>query len=293
MTGDNTSWGSIADWYDDLVEDTADSYQKNVLLPNLIRLVAPRKGIKILDVACGQGYFARAFSGNGADVVACDVSKELIDLAKGHASRSSGSTGTRREAAVPPIGANISYFVSQSHELPFAVNGSMDFAIIVLALQNIEKLFETVKECARTLKAGGKLIIVLNHPAFRIPRSSSWRWEEGKIKSEISNLKSDKAVAKDSGEVMFRRIDAYMSEARIRVDMTPGAKAQADRRSTISFHRPLQSYFKAMNKAGLAVSRLEEWISHKKSQSGPRGKEEDRMRKEIPMFMMIEAQNLG
>jgi hypothetical protein len=71
--------------------------------------------------------------------------------------------------------------------------------------------------------------------------------------------------------------------------MTPGEKDYLKKTFTVSFHRPLQSYFKAMTKSGFAATRLEEWISHKKSQTGPRSVEEDRMRKEIPMFVAIEA----
>ena len=73
------------------------------------------------------------------------------------------------------------------------------------------------------------------------------------------------------------------------MDMNPGEKIQKNKKYTVSFHRPLQSYFKNLNEAGFCVSRLEEWISNKKSQNGPRQKAEDTARKEIPMFMCIEA----
>ena len=55
---------------------------------------------------------------------------------------------------------------------------------------------------------------------------------------------------------------------------------------------PLQVYFKALKRAGFAVTGLEEWISNKKSEAGPRAKAEDKARKEIPLFMMIEATKL-
>ncbi len=38
-------------------------------------------------------------------------------------------------------------------------------------------------------------------------------------------------------------------------------------------------------KHGFAVTRLEEWISNKKSQKGPRVTAEDKARKEIPLFL--------
>jgi ubiquinone/menaquinone biosynthesis C-methylase UbiE len=250
-----TSWGGVATWYDGLIEDSSDSFQKNVIMPNLIRIVAPAKGMTILDVACGQGYFSRAFADNGAKVIASDISPELIELAKKNAVK------------------EVEYYVASADKLPFATDSSADVAVIVLALQNIENLPGTISECSRALKSGGRLIVVLNHPAFRIPQNSSWQWDEKEAKQ-------------------YRRVDSYMSDAQIKIDMTPGEPVVSKKKFTQSFHRPLQSYFKALNKSGLAVTRLEEWISHKKSQKGPRAQEEDRTRKEMPMFICLEAKKI-
>jgi hypothetical protein len=68
--------------------------------------------------------------------------------------------------------------------------------------------------------------------------------------------------------------------------MHPGRARGA---TTVSYHRSLQDFFKALAGAGLCAARLEEWISHKQSQKGPRQKAEDLARREIPLFMCIEA----
>lgn len=241
----DTSWGKVSDWYDDVVND-ADSYQSQVILPNVLRLVAPHKGMNILDLACGQGFFSKALE--MANIVGVDVGGELINIAKknvkGH------------------------FFVSPSHKLDMVQDKTVDTAICILALQNIEKLNETIAEVKKKLVSGGRFVIVLNHPAFRIPKASSWGHDE---------------------EKQYRRIDAYMSESSVEIDMHPGAKEKVN---TVSFHRPLQVYFKALTKNGFVVTKLEEWISHKNSQEGPKKSEEDRMRKEIPMFLMIEGKIL-
>lgn len=247
-----TSWGGVAEWYDELLSEDADSFQAKVILPNLVRILDPKPGMQVLDVACGQGFFTRALSAAGARATGCDISAELVMLAV------QKSTNT------------IEYHVSPADALTFAADGSFDAATIVLALQNIENLQGAVAECARVLKPGGRLILVMNHPAYRIPQRSSWGWD-------------DKTASQ------YRRVDAYMSDSRIKIDMTPGEKDPEKKRSTVSFHRPLQAYFKALNKAGLSATRLEEWISHRTSQKGPRQAEEDRIRKEIPMFLMLEA----
>ena len=259
MKVNNTSWGAVADWYDDLIKDSEDSYQKKVIMPNIIRILQPKKDMRILDVACGQGYFARAFHQNGANVVGCDISAELVDIAKKH-------TPKERES-------EINFFALPSDKLHPEWR-DFDAVTVIMALQNIENLSGTIAECSRVLKAGGRLLAVINHPAFRIPRKSSWQWDE------------------NAGS-QFRRIDAYMSDEQQKIDMSPGENDKLKKKFTVSFHRPIQSYFKAMAKSGFAVVRMEEWISHKKSQSGPRAAEEDRIRKEIPMFLCLEAKKIS
>ncbi len=252
----NTSWGGVADWYDDLLENSADSYQKNVILPNLTRLVEAKPGSTILDVACGQGYFSFAFSQSGAKVIGCDISKELISHAK--------------DRLIKEKNPNLDFHVTPSDKLDFIEDGTVDMITIVLAIQNIENIAGTFAECSRVLKPDGKLFVVLNHPSFRIPQRSSWQWDE-----------------KDNKQ--YRRVDGYMSEQSFEIDMTPGEKDASKKKFTVSFHRPLQQYVKALAKSGFSIQRLEEWISHKKSQDGPRSAEEDRTRKEIPMFMCLEC----
>lgn len=68
--------------------------------------------------------------------------------------------------------------------------------------------------------------------------------------------------------------------------MHPGAKPNE---YTWSFHRPLQSYFEALHKNGLAVEQLTEWSSHRKSLPGKTQKTEDRAREEIPLFLAMAA----
>ncbi len=252
MNKKETSWGGVAGWYDEMLENKEGTYQKEVILPNLFRILDVKKDEVILDIACGQGFFSRAIAEKGAKVIGSDIAKELIGIAKLHSPQS------------------ITFHIAPSDKLEFCPNASIDKVIIILALQNIENLHETVREAYRTLKPKGKFYVVLNHPAFRIPKNSSWNWDEQQQKQ-------------------YRRIDAYMSDIRERIEMNPGAQKAGDKKFTISFHRPLQVYFKALNKAGFFVGRFEEWISHKKSAPGPKEREENRIRKEIPIFVIIEA----
>ncbi|MDO8442907.1 MAG: class I SAM-dependent methyltransferase [bacterium] len=255
MNKDNkTSWGKVAGWYSDLLEKEEGTYQKDLILPNLIRLMDIKRGDVVLDLACGQGFFSREFLKAGAKVMGVDVARELIHLA---------SEITKKE--MPD--AKAEFITSPADDLSFIKEKSIDKIVIVLAIQNIENVAGVFKECQRVLKPSGKLFLVLNHPAFRIPKQSSWQWDE-------------------KTNDQYRRIDQYLSESKIEIQMHPGDKPEE---KTISFHRPLQYYFKFLGKNGFAVDRLEEWNSNKKSQPGPRAKAEDKIRKEIPIFMFLEA----
>ncbi len=258
----DTSWESVAGWYDELLAGD-DTYQTKVLLPNLLRLVAP-KGKKIIDIACGQGFFAKAFAdSDAAQVVGVDLSPQLIQIAK------KSETEKLRFGVSSANNISLRECVGEAM-YTLTGNGSFDVATIVLALQNIKDMSGTFKEAARLLKPDGIFVIVLNHPAFRIPKASAWGFDEAE-------------------KIQYRRVDRYGLPFTIEVDMNPGEKEVGKKVHTVSFHRPLQDYFKALASAGFSVDGLEEWISHKKSEEGPRAKAEDQSRKEFPMFLTLIA----
>ncbi|MFA6608790.1 MAG: methyltransferase domain-containing protein [Candidatus Paceibacterota bacterium] len=253
----DTSWGGVADWYDKHLEKDDDTYHTKVIFPNLIRILGDVTGKNILDLACGQGIFSQQLSEKGANVTGVDIGKELIAIAE------EKNKETKNK---------VKYFTTKSDDLYMLKDKTFDIVVCILALQNIEELQNTINEASRVLVVGGKLIVVLNHPAFRNPKQTYWGYNE-----------------KDN--VQYRRVDEYMSESHVRIDMTPGSVK--DKKFTVSFHRPLQVYIKALTKNSLVVTRLEEWISHRESERGTRKKAEDKSRKEIPLFMCIEVMKLG
>lgn len=251
-----TSWGLVAEWYDKHLEKSGDTYHDKVVHPNLLRMLGDMKGKHVLDLGCGQGIFSRLLADNGANVIGVDLGKELIDIA---------------EKKNEGYKFNIHYFNSAAHDLFMVKDGTKDVVVCVLAIQNIEKLSETVAEASRVLAKGGKFIMVLNHPAFRNPRYTHWGYDEDE-------------------RIQYRRVDQYLSESKVRIDMTPGS--HEDKKFTVSFHRPLQVYMKTFGKHGFAMTRLEEWESHRASQRGPKKAAEDKARKEIPLFLAMELTKL-
>lgn len=244
----STSWGPVADWYEGHLA-SGDTYHERVILPNLLRLLGDVKGKKVLDLACGTGYFSKKIAEAGASVTGTDVSPELIAKAKQNL-----------------LGYPTSKFVvTPAHDLHELKHVSFDAIINVLAVDNIAEVPGLLRESARLLKNGGAMHIVFNHPVVRIPGASSWGFDQKR-------------------GVQYRRLDKYMSESKVKIAMHPGLNSQ----STTTFHRSLQYYFNKFREAGFVVANLEEWVSDKVSEPGPRQKPEDQSRKEFPLFLYLQ-----
>lgn len=270
----DTSWGHEAEWYDDYLADN-DSYQKQIIMPNILRIINPARGKKILDLACGQGFFSEAMMEKGANVTGVDISRELVEIAK---TRFKNKMTGEDSFIVSPADKVIDAGVKVS---------SCDSAMCILAAQNIKEFDVAIKEVAKVLKQKGKFVIVLNHPCFRVPKSSDWHFD-----AEGGGPEGDPSYTIVNGKKVGRYgrvVYSYMSEETMKIDMHPGEQDRRKKSYTSSFHRPMQVYSKWLANAGFCILRIEEWTTHKKSNPGTRELADKRAKKEIPLFMCIEA----
>jgi ubiquinone/menaquinone biosynthesis C-methylase UbiE len=139
-------------------------------------------------------------------------------------------------------------------------------ATIILAIQNMKESQMAMKNASTHLAKGGKLVIVMNHPCFRIPRQSSW------------GIDPDK-------KTQYRRIDRYYSDLEIPITAHPGEKQSA---ITWSFHHPLSYYTNQLKQTGFLIEEIAEWNSDKVS-VGKAAKMENRGRQEFPLFLTLVA----
>jgi RluA family pseudouridine synthase len=264
----DTAWENVAGWYDKLHSEGLSDHYTRVIIPGTVRLVQPRAGMAVLDVACGQGVISRALAGLGAQVVGVDGAPSLISAAEakgvGAVSGEGGTSGS------------VAYRVGDARALDVADLRSLspggegyDAAACVMALTNIEPIEPVCRAVADLLKPGGRLVVVISHPAFRIPGQTAWGWDP-KAKRQ------------------YRRVEGYLSAGQQAIDMHPGQTAAGGESvRTITFHRPLQHYVKHLGEAGLLLEAMEEWPAERVSQPGPKAAEENRIRKEIPLFLAL------
>lgn len=252
----DTSWDRVARWYDDLLSEKQNDHYEEVILPGTLRLIEPWEGLRLLDVGCGQGILGRRLASLGVQVTGVDSSPQLIAAAK---KRGSGA----KSYHVPTP----EYMVADVRDLgPLNLQG-FDAAACVMALGNIDPLEPVFKGIAGALRVGGRLVIVIAHPAFRAPGQTSWGWD-------------------DKAKTQYRRVEGYLSPGQKQIQMHPGKDASV---VTWTFHRPLQAYTRLLAGSGFGIEAIEEWPGQRMSTSGPRAAEENRIRREIPLFMAIRA----
>lgn len=242
-----TPWDDSEKWYTSCVGEKGHYYHQAVVIPGALRLLQLKKNMSLLDLGCGQGVLARSLP-EGVAYVGIDSSKALIGSAR---------RLTQRPQTEFLVG-------DASEKLPIEKN-DFDCACFILSLQNIERSQEAIANARQHLRKGGKLLIALNHPCFRIPRQSAWGVDE-------------------AAKLQYRRVNTYMTPQKIPIRTEPG-KGEASA-LTYSYHYPLSAYSNWLRQSGFSITSIEEWCSDKKSE-GAKAKMEDRARREIPLFLAL------
>src|SRR5947209_4014940 len=128
----------------------------------LLDLVGDVSGLRLLDLACGHGRFARALARRGAEVVGIDISAALI--AKARAAENAA-----------PLGVT---YVHADAAAAHALAGELfDGVVCGFGLSDIDDLDGALATVARVLHSGGAFTFSLLHPCFPgwgANRNSSW-----------------------------------------------------------------------------------------------------------------------
>jgi SAM-dependent methyltransferase len=121
------------------------------------------EGRKVLDLACGTGFYSRLLKQLGASrVIGVDISEAMIVEA-------------RMKEAQDPVG--IEYTVADAAVLP--VLGTFDLATAMYLLHYAEtpaSMHRMCKNIAANLKAGGRLVALLPEPDYVVGRSDTARY---------------------------------------------------------------------------------------------------------------------
>ncbi|MCA9833748.1 MAG: class I SAM-dependent methyltransferase [Thermomicrobiales bacterium] len=114
-------------------------------LPRMVELAEPTGRERMLDIATGGGHVARAFAPHVAEVVASDLTPEILE----HAARAFADWDL----------PNVTTAVADAEELPFA-DDSFDIVTCRIAPHHFPNPAAFIAEVARVLKPGGQFLLV-------------------------------------------------------------------------------------------------------------------------------------
>ncbi len=108
-------------------------------------------GSRALDVACGTGDLAFELARRvapGGEVVGCDFSERMLELARAKALRAGAGAG-----------AAVRFEVGNALALPYA-DGEFDAATVGFGARNFSDLGSGLREMARVVRPGGRVVVL-------------------------------------------------------------------------------------------------------------------------------------
>ena len=249
-----TSWESVADWYTAWVGEEGGRHHRTLTIPALIALLKPQPAEEILDVGSGPGVLAPHIVQAGAHYTGVDASRSMLRFAR----KQHGRYGRFLQADAARLGS-----VTQLRPASF------DAAVFLLSIQDMDPLPSVLESVAWALRGGGRVVMVMTHPCFRVPRLSGWGWDEGR-------------------RLQYRRVDRYLTPLRVPVE-TVGNRETA---ATSRFHRPLHEYINGLAACGFVVDAMHEIATDRGGRPGSRASAEDFATREIPLFLGLRGRKV-
>jgi 2-polyprenyl-3-methyl-5-hydroxy-6-metoxy-1,4-benzoquinol methylase len=216
-------WNSNAEFWDSRMGE-GNPFHKTLIEPAQLKLLNVKSGDRILDIACGNGQFARKMAGLGAKVTAIDFAENFIDIAK--------SRGT----------ANIEYQVidvTRESDLHLLTGQVFDSIVCTMAIMDMENIELLVKYLPAVMKKGGVFVFSILHPCFNSGENAMVQEQtdsDGELKSRYYVKMSNYLLEKSS----------------LGIGMAGQPKPQ------YYFHRPISAIFKYFFDNGFVLDGFEE-----------------------------------
>jgi len=222
------SWEATAEWWDDQVGPEGNRFHRLLVAPAQRRLLGLKPGERVLDIACGNGQFAREMAGLGVEVVAFDQSEKFVGRARKHTD-AAGIT-------------NIEYhLIDATDEGRLLSLGDLRFdaAICTMALMDMTAIDPLLASLGKLLKADGRFVFSVMHPCFN----------QNGVRLTLEEEDRDGTL-----------VDTYSVKVIEYLDVEPqrGIGIIGQPEPQYYFHRTVSQLFNSCFAAGFVLNRMEE-----------------------------------
>ena len=228
-------WDQNASWWDDKMGEGND-WHRLLVAPSVEKLLGVQPGERVLELACGNGQFARRLASLGAQVVACDSSAPFLDCARMRTSKHSERIDYRL------------LDLTSEEQLATLGPGEFDGAVCNMALMDIACITPLLRAIRQTLKTGGRFVFSVPHPCFN---------------TNGTTLIAERDDYEGDGIVTFSvRVKRYRTLA-----PQKGTGIVGQPQPHYYFHRPLHILLGSCFAAGMMLDGLEEPAFTKSSEN--------------------------
>jgi SAM-dependent methyltransferase len=158
-------WAQAADLWAEVVGPGEDFLHDSVPGPALVRVLGPVRGLDVLDLGCGTGYFTRELARRGARATGVDWSEGMLDVGRAEERRRPRGVryrcldAARVGSAFPPR--------------------SFDRVTASMSLMDMPDPARAIRGAARLLRPGGRVVVSVAHPVHTAP-VGEWQREGGR-----------------------------------------------------------------------------------------------------------------
>ncbi len=157
--------------------------------PHVDQALGDVRGLRIIDVGCGTGRHSIRLAQRGAEVVAMDFSRGMLEKAR----------------AKP--GADRVRFIQHDLAQPLPVpDAAFDRVLCALVLEHVTNLAPLMSELARVCAPGGRIVISEMHPAMMLLGVSA-RFRDPDTGQEIR----PRSIGHQVGEIVVAALEAGLS----------------------------------------------------------------------------------
>lgn len=225
----------------------------------LVESLGVMKGLKVLDLGCGDGTTAIPAAGLGAEVLGVDIARNLVEAGNRRA-QELGMTNCRFQEG---DACNLAKLKDQTFDLVMSIFGAM-FA---------PKPFEVAKEMVRVMKPGGQIVMgnwIPNDPTLvaqilKISASYSPPPPEGFVSPMTWGIEANVIERFAGARIPQEKISFVRETYTFKYPGTPSAFVETFRR----YYGPTMNAFDAAEKTGRASELQQElealFTSHNKN----------------------------